>query len=297
MKIGIPRALFYYIDGDILINFFKKMDIDVIVSPKTTKKIIEDGIVSSPDEMCLSIKNYIGHVNYLKDKCDYILIPRIDNYYTFNQTCTNFLASRDIINNIFDVKILDYNIDLNNKQTLKKGLSEIAKKLGKKKGDILYCYHYAINKYKKDRKILMQINNQKLNGEKTKVLLISHSYNVYDDLIGKPIVSLFEKEGVDVIYSDLFDKSLCRKLSQNISKDLYWKYSKESIGSFEIVKDRINGVVFLSTFPCGLDSLVNELMILKLNIPYLNIIIDDINASNGIETRIESFVDIIKNYK
>ena len=30
--------------------------------------------------MCLSIKNYIGHVDYLKDKCDYILVPRIDNY-------------------------------------------------------------------------------------------------------------------------------------------------------------------------------------------------------------------------
>ena len=38
--------------------------------------------------MCLSLKNYIGHVAYLKDKCDYILIPRIDNYGIENQTCT-----------------------------------------------------------------------------------------------------------------------------------------------------------------------------------------------------------------
>ena len=65
-----------------------------------------------------------------------------------------------------------------------------------------------------------------------------------------------EKEGFDIIYSDLLDKSMCRKLSKNISKELYWKYSREAIGAYEMVKNRIDGVVFLSTFPCGLDSLV-----------------------------------------
>lgn len=297
MKIGIPRALFYYLEGDIIITFLKKLNIDVVLSPKTNKKIIEDGIKYSPDEMCLSAKNYIGHVNYLKDKCDYILVPRIDNYYTFNQTCTNFLALRDIINNVFNVNILDYNIDLNNKQTLKKGLFMIAKKLGKKHKDINYSYHYAVNKHKKDRKLLTRINMEKLNSEDKKILLISHNYNTYDELIGKPIIELFKKQGIEIIYSDLFDKTLCRKLSENISKDLYWKYSKETIGSFEIVKNRIDGVVFLSTFPCGLDSLVNELLILKLDLPYLNIVIDEMYAENGLETRVESFADIIKNYK
>ena len=297
MKIGIPRALFYYLDGDIVIAFLKKLNIDVIISPKTSKKILEDGIKYAPDEMCLSLKNYIGHISYLKDKCDYILVPRIDNYYTFNQTCTNFLALRDIVSNIFDVKVLDYNIDLNNKQTLKKGLFMIAKKLGKKHKEINYSYHFAVNKNKKERKLLNKINMEKLNSENKKVLLISHNYNTYDELIGKPIINLLKKQDIEVIYSDLFDKTLCRKLSENSSKDLYWKYSKEIIGSFEIVKNRVDGVVFLSTFPCGLDSLVNELLILKLDLPYLNIIIDEMYAENGLETRVESFADIIKNYK
>ena len=297
MKIGIPRALFYYLDGDIVIAFLKKLNIDVIISPKTSKKILEDGIKYAPDEMCLSLKNYIGHISYLKDKCDYIIVPRIDNYYTFNQTCTNFLALRDIVSNIFDVKVLDYNIDLNNKQTLKKGLFMIAKKLGKKHKEINYSYHFAVNKNKKERKLLNKINMEKLNSENKKVLLISHNYNTYDELIGKPIINLLKKQDIEVIYSDLFDKTLCRKLSENISTDLYWKYSKEIIGSFEIVKNRVDGVVFLSTFPCGLDSLVNELLILKLDLPYLNIIIDEMYAENGLETRVESFADIIKNYK
>ena len=296
MKIGIPQALFYYLEGDIILHFLKELGIDVIISPKTTKKTLEDGMKYAPDEMCLSMKNYIGHVVYLKDKCDYLLIPRIDNYYTYNQTCTNFLAIRDIINSIFDINVIDYNIDLNNKNTLKKGLFNIGRKLGYKGNDISNAYNNSLYLYNLNKKKLINRNIQKLNSTKKKVLLISHSYNIYDNLIGKPIIDLLNREGIEVVYSFLFDNRLCRKLSKNISSELYWKYSRESIGSYEIVKNKVDGVVFLSTFPCGLDSLVNELLILKLNKPYLNIIIDDYSADNGIETRIESFADILKNY-
>ena len=294
MKIGIPRAMFNYLNGDITIDFFKNLGVDVVLSPKTTKKIIESGMKFAPDEMCLSMKNYIGHVSCLVDNCDYLLVPRIDNYHTFNQTCTNFLATRDIINDMFDIKVLDYNIDLNNKDTMKKGLFKVAGILGFKVSDISNSYKNAVTKHNAMMKKLINKNISKLNGNKKKVLLISHSYNTYDELIGRPIIKLLEKEGFDIIYSDLLDKSMCRKLSKNISKELYWKYSREGIGAYEMVKNRIDGVVFLSTFPCGLDSLVNELLILKMDKPHLNIVIDDYSADNGLETRIESFADIIK---
>ena len=289
--------MFYYLNGDITLVFFKKLGIDVVISPKTTKKMIEDGMKYAPDEMCLSMKNYIGHVTYLKDKCDYILVPRIDNFYTFNQTCTNFLAARDIVNSIFDVNVLDYNIDLNNKDTLKKGMFKLAGILGYKVNVISDAYLYSVNKYKEKKKRLIMENLAKLNNDKKKVLLVSHAYNTYDELIGKPIIKMLERENIEVIYSDLLDNSMCRKLSKNISSELYWKYSRESIGAYEMVKNRIDGVVFLSTFPCGLDSLVNQLLILKMDKPYLNIVIDDMDADNGIDTRIESFSDIINCYK
>ena len=297
MKLGIPRAIFYYLNGDIVINCFKKLGIDIVISPKTTKKTIEVGLYFAPDEMCLSMKNYLGHVAYLKDKCDYILVPRIDNFYTFNQTCTNFLAARDIVKNIFDVEVLDYNIDLNNKDTLKKGMFKIARSLGYKVSEISDAYLYAVNMYKKKHKKLVSENMERLNRDKKKILFISHTYNTYDELIGVPVINMLKKENIEVIYSDLLDSSMCRKLSKNISKELYWKYSREAIGAYEMVKNRIDGVVFLSTFPCGLDSLVNQLLILKLDLPYLNIVIDDNDADNGLDTRIESFSDIINCYK
>ena len=58
-------------------------------------------------------------------------------------------------------------------------------------------------------------------------------------------------------------------------------------------KDRVDGIIFLSSFPCGLDSLVNDVVIRKLNCKCLNLVIDDMDAFAGIETRLESFVDIV----
>ena len=232
--------------------------------------------------------------DYLKDKCDYILIPRIDNYGYKEQTCTNFLAIYDIINNIFDVKILDYNIDLENNQTELKGLLKLSKTLNKTKKEIKDAYMYSLIKFKKDKKNKIIENMNMLSSTKTKVLLIGHPYNVYDDLIGKPVIKYLKKLNCEVIYCDKFDYQNTKEEISKYSENIYWKYSKENISSLKYL-DKVNGVIFLSTFPCGLDSLVNELVLRKLNKPYLNLILDDLGGIAGMETRIESFVDIFEN--
>lgn len=294
IKIGIPRSLFYYYFKDIWESFFNEFNIDLIISPKTNKKIIENGIKYSTDEMCLSLKNYIGHVHYLLDKCDYILIPRIDNYNSSNQTCTNFLAIYDIVNNIFDTKILNYNININNNETEEKGLISIVNKFGYSKEYALKMYKKAkiIANNKKDR--LIKENISKLKSNKTKILFLGHPYNLYDNLIGKDIINYLEKNNIGIIYSDLFHPEITNTLSKKISPGLYFKYNKENIGCIPEVEDRIDGIIFISTFPCGPDSLVNELVFRKLKKPYLNLIIDDIDGNAGMETRLESFIDIIK---
>ena len=290
MKIGIPRSLYYYHFSDLWINFFDYLKIDVIVSPETNKEILDLGLKYSTDEMCLSLKNYIGHVAYLKDKCDYILIPRIDNYGIDNQTCTNFLATYDIINNMFDINILNYNINLRNNETELKGITNIGKRLGISRKKIETAYIYAKSKASKVKKEKVLKNLKNLKSNKKKILIVGHSYNMYDKLIGMPIIEMLKQLNVEIIYSDLF---YTKDESKKYSKELYWKYSKESIGSISKCIDKIDGILFLSSFPCGLDSLVNELVMRKINKPYINIIIDDNSVSGGIETRIESFIDII----
>ena len=294
IKVGMPRSLNYYYFGDMWDFFFSKLGVDIVKSPPTNKEIVNRGVMKANDEMCLSLKVYLGHVDYLKDKCDYILIPRIDNYGTNNQTCTNFLALYDIVNNLFDVKIIDYNIDTNHGLDEFDGFLKIGKVLGKNNVDIIKSYEFAKNKVNEKRKKDNLLELKKLDSNKKKVLMIAHSYNLYDEYIGTPITKYFEELGVDIIFADKFDSKVTNDLANKLSKNIYFKYSKESIGAIPLTYDKIDGIVFLSTFPCGLDSLVNELIIRKIDKPYLNLVIDDMDSLTGTKTRIESFVDILE---
>ena len=294
IKIGIPRSLYYYYFGELYINFFRYLDCEVIISPPTNKEIIELGNANSVDEMCTSLKNYIGHIIYLKDKVDYIVIPRIDNYGISNQTCTNFLSLYDIISNLINTKILNYNICLSNDETEYKGFLKIGKQLNKKRKEIKNAY--LRSKIEESNKLDKQIRNNMRNllSKKIKILLIGHPYNLYDELVGMPIIKYLEKNNIEIIYSDKFDNIKTNQLSYNLSKECYFKYNKENIGSIELCKGMIDGIIFLTSFPCGPDSLVNELVIRKIDIPYLNLIIDDLDSNVGLITRLESFIDILK---
>lgn len=293
MKVGIPKSFYYYYYGYLWEDFLNNLGVEVIKSLDTNKEIIELGNKYSSDEMCLSLKNYIGHVCYLQDKCDYILIPRIDNYGIDNQTCTNFLASYDIISNIIKTKILNYNICYSNGDTELKAFKKIGKELGFSSSEIKYAYDNAVinSNYKKERLIRKNIDN--LRSRKRKILIVGHSYNIYDKLIGDPIIKFIKQMNMKVIYANLFHEEITNDLSRKLSSELYFKYNRDLIGSIPLVKDKIDGVIFLSSFPCGPDSLVNELVMRKIDIPSINIVVDDLDSTTGLETRLESFIDII----
>lgn len=293
MKIGIPRSLFYYYYKELWLDFFDSLKIPYIVSPKTNTDIMNRGENIANDEMCLSLKNYLGHTDYLKDKCDYILVPRISNFKNNNQTCTNFWAISDIVKNLFQTKILNYNIDLEKHQTLKKGLFKIGKTLNKSNHQIKKAYKYAITKEKKRIKQNHIINLNKLKSKKKKILLVGHPYNLYDEMIGKDIIKYLLKNDIEIIYSDKFNPKITSPLSKKLSQDLYFKYSKDNLGAIVYCENNINGVIFISSFPCALDSLANELAMRKIKLPYLNLVIDNNSSFTGLETRLESFLDML----
>ena len=293
IKIGIPRALHYYYCGNLWKKFFENIDSEVIISPPTTREIISNGIKYANDEMCLSLKIYLGHVAYLQDKCDYILVPRIDKYDLNNQTCTNFMAIYDIVNNLFNCKLLNYNVDYKRKENDFTGLVEIGQFLGLTTSEAIRAYNKAYNSIKRIKDSDIFINEKKLASEKLKILLVGHPYIVYDQYFGMPIIKMLKDANIEIIYSDKFDSEKTNPLASHISKTLYWKFNRDELGSIEYTKNKIDGVIFISAFPCGPDSLANELAMRRISLPYLNIIIDDIDSMTGIETRIESFVDIL----
>lgn len=294
IKIGIPRALHYYHYKEIWKNTLEALGFEVIISPPTNRAILNQGLNIANDEMCLSLKVYLGHVKELEGKCDYILIPRIDNYGISNQTCTNFLAIYDIVNNLINTPILDYNVDLEKKETHLKGMIQIGKKFHIPKKKVKEAFKKSLEKKREIEKRNHIECLKKCSQTKRKVLLVGHRYNIHDSLIGKSILDILNQQNVVVIEADKLDPKITEAKAHKISKKLYWKYNKQLLGGIEHMKEKVDGIIFLSSFPCGPDSLANELALRRIEKPTLNIIIDDIDGLAGIETRIESFIDILE---
>jgi predicted nucleotide-binding protein (sugar kinase/HSP70/actin superfamily) len=299
ITIGIPKSLLYYRYNILWTTYLKKLNCDIVYSPDTNKQIIELGKKYSIDESCLSSKIYLGHIAMLQNKCDYILVPRISNYGQKEKVCVKFNATYDIIHNQFlEQKILDYNIETTTHQTEALSLIKLGLKLNKNIIKVIKSYYQAKKYEKKYYKKLMTDQNKKLNSDKLKILVVSHPYNIYDKYIGYPIINFLNSMDVEIIYADRLDKKIAKTYGEKLSPTLYWTYSKELIGAIEYYKYSVDGIIFLTTFPCGPDSLVNELMIRKeKDIPITNILIDDSTAEAGIQTRLESFIDIIKGKK
>jgi len=296
IKIGIPRALLYHRYGVLWKNFFETLGCKVILSPETTREIIDLGINNTIDESCLSYKIYIGHVLYLSKNCDYILISRICDYGKKDKVCTRLNGTFDNIKYLISpAQILEYNIEHTKHKYEIIGFIKMGLKFSKNPIKIIYSYFLSKNKQKKHEINKQNEEKNKLNKPNKKILIISHFYNIKDKFISGYIKEYLDNADITTLYSNHLDKKIASSFSEYFSNTLYWKYSKEMIGSLYYYKHQIDGIIFISTYPCGIDSLVNNLAIAKnKDIPILNLLIDENITELSLETKLESFIDIIK---
>lgn len=298
IKIGIPRAFLYYRNYILWKNFFEKLNCHIVLSPESSKEILDIGTKYSIDESCLSSKIYLGHIASLIDKCDYVLVPRIENYGKTEKVCVKFNALYDIVKNLFpEQKILTYNIEKTKLKTEFIGFIKMGLIVNKNILKVIISYIISKIKEKKQEKINHITQERKLNNDKIKILIVSHPYNIYDKYISNNIIKYLDNNNIQIIYADKLDKKTAKEYSKELSNTLYWTYSKEIIGAVNYYKEIYDGIIFLTTFPCGVDSLVNELVLRKTTKPTLNIIIDSQTSEIGLETRLESFIDILKERK
>lgn len=100
--------------------------------------------------------------------------------------------------------------------------------------------------------------------------------------------------GVCVIPAEILRRDRAAKAGSELSPTLPWICNRELAGAVWEYKDIIDGIILMSAFPCGPDSMVNDIIIRRIKgIPTLNLTVDAQDATAGLETRLESFVDIL----
>lgn len=314
-RVGIPRALFYYKHYILWETFFKELDVEVIVSEHTNKEILDNGVKTCIDEACLPIKTFFGHVINIKDKVDYLFIPRYTSISKNQYICPKFGGLPDMIRSSFQdlPTIIDTEINLRkSKGNAKKAIMEIGSYITDDKVKVKKAFKIAFEEYEKFKNNLKQgiipskfldkkkVTQTKFNNRELNIVVIGHVYNIYDNYTNMDLIYKLKNNNVNVMTIDSMDKKVINERTKLLEKQMFWNFGSKALGStLEILdKKNVDGVIYLMNFGCGIDSFICDLierMIRKnSNIPFTILTFDEQSGEAGINTRIEAFIDMIR---
>jgi predicted CoA-substrate-specific enzyme activase len=126
------------------------------------------------------------------------------------------------------------------------------------------------------------------------VVLFGRPYNAFTDEANKGVPFKFASRGVRIIPYDF----LPFEEEENF-RDTYWEMGQKIIKAARIVKrhPQLYGC-YITNFLCALDSMmVPHFRDLMKSKPSLTLEVDSHTADAGVNTRIEAFLDVVRNYR
>lgn len=298
--VGIPNAFLAFRYKVLWRTFFQELGVKTIFSQPTNLETMNKGSQKANSEMCLAMKIYLGHVANLVGRCDYVFVPRIRDFGIRRVMCTNFQALPDLVANIFHdaaFDVLSYDVDSLKKTGEKEAMIKMAEEMGYSRSIAKKAYKTASKAMEDDYEEKVAETEKKYKQPGIKIAVASHSYIAEDPYIGKPIFDYLKENGVTPIRSDLVDRKEALKIAKKVSPTLKWELSREIVGSLGMHYNDVDGVILLTVYPCALDSMVNDMVMRKnkmAEVPILQLTLDAQTGTAGVETRLESFIDIIK---
>lgn len=297
IKVGIPRALFYYEFAPLWVNFFLELGAEVIVSPKTNKRILNDGTNTCIDDACIPVKLYHGHIISIKDQVDYLFIPRIMGLYEKEFICPKFCGLPEMIKySINDLpKIINTKIDLRKKDNLKNTIYEIGEFITNDKSKIRQAYNKAYQIYNKEKQLIQKELNFSNN-----IMLLGHPYTLHDEFLNMKIIKKIKQAGFNCLLPDMLSDKILNEYAAKYKGKIFWLFFRQLIGCcyYLLEKGEVLGIIYLSSFGCGIDSVVAETVERNIrkfsNIPFMLITIDEHSGEGGFNTRLEAFMDMLK---
>ncbi len=321
IKIGIPRTLYFYTYFPLWTTFFEELGLKVVISSPTNKAIMDDGVKETVNDACIPIKVFHGHVMALKNKVDYIFIPRLISIDGKSTLCPKFLGLPDMVKSSVDnlPELIVENLNLNRHWF---DFSRFYYRLGRKfTGNIWRIWWaylkglYAWKKYKKqlltglyptsvggqDGEISM-IPRRKKGCKSLKLAVLAYPYVLYDGFMSVNLIKKLEDMGVVPCVADDISKRDLKLAKRRLPLDLFWYYSNQVTWAclHYLYKERVDGIIHVTAFGCGPDAMVDKLVELEAKnagMPFMTVTIDEHTGDTGLHTRLEAFTDMLKKKK
>jgi len=313
LKIGIPKALLYYTYYPLWKNFFEMLGYKTVVSNNTSKLILDNGVMNCVDDACLPVKLFHGHVIDLLGRADVIFIPRLISINPGEFICPKFIGLPEMIKSSIkelpEVVVADCNAHRNIRNAYMAYINT-GKKLTGSSSLALKAFRLASSRQQAYNRILklggtpldiLEMNRvQDIRNDKGVIGLIGHPYLLYDQYVSMNIVAKLRDMGYRVVVPENIEDVKIEEICNRLPKKLFWSYGKKLLGSgiAMLENNNVDGIVLLSSFACGIDSFILELLHRynrrQYGIPYTLITVDEHTGHAGFNTRLEAFIDMIE---
>lgn len=327
MRIGLPRALLYYEFGPLWETFFRVLGAETIVSPPTTRAILEVGIQSTVDEACLPVKVALGHLAWLRGRCDAIFIPRVVSWQKQAYTCPKLMGLPDMARaGLSDLPpLLAPTVNVKRRpRAVHEAAREAALPLTRDPRRVAAALRDAMAA---QARAYAEQAAGRLPGEPDPggdqadadvvLAVLGHPYTIYDRALSLDLIRRLRGMRVRVVTAEMLPRALAETTWEGDAKPLYWTFGRRAVGgalrfvsaaSSECAPDApgmaaarrggIDGIIHLVTFGCGPDSLTGELLARRVRqghgTPLLVLTVDEHTGEAGLVTRLEAFLDLIR---
>jgi len=288
----------------------------------TSKETIRKGVESVTAQPCFPVKVAYGHiVNLVEKGVDYIFLPSIvsttahfpnnkHNHYCPYVQSLPYQIRAAFGDKLGKTRLLICPLRLGEGGSLlRKTFAGLGKQMGVTSSRARQAMERGFVAQRgfeeamtdKGREILAAVgadsSTSLRTGEKLFVL-VSRPYNGCDEGVSLQLPEKFAGLGAEIIPMDMLDFNQATLSDEALHSEVYWSHGQKILRAAEIIKrdDRLFAV-YLSNFSCGPDSFLmpffKDIMGDK---PCLQLEIDEHSADAGVVTRIEAFLESLKNY-
>ncbi|MBA7656181.1 hypothetical protein ES703_64096 [subsurface metagenome] len=313
-RIGIPRCLVNYTFIPLWQRFFAELGFQVVFSPQTNEEIKRLGSEVTSGEFCFPVKAALGHVRWILTRTDVekIFIPHIisapPNRFTTNsyfcpyvQSFPSLVRTSLKLNGIDTSKFLTPIIDLRWKEAyqIEEICSSFGEVLKRDRKSIARAWDSGRSAYLEyedacrieGEKALQEIEQE----ERPAILILGRPYNIHDPGVNLGLVRRIAELGHTVIPVDFISNNPS-DLGE-VFRNMYWNYGQKILLALKRLRthERIFPI-YLTNFNCGPDSFLESYTRrLSGEKPIQVLELDEHEADAGYITRIEAFLDVVKN--
>jgi predicted CoA-substrate-specific enzyme activase len=309
-KVGLPQMTNFWELMPLFRAFFAELGFEVVLSARTNRNLIAEGIDQTAAEPCFPIKVAHGHVRDLVNKdVDYIFIPAvvdmprasdeiINSYVCPYVQAMPFMAAAAMDDVDWDKRLLRPVLHFSRgTEAVRKDLEEMAAGLGVRRSDARRAAAAAFAAQERFHESLKARGREilaSLGPDDTALVIISRPYNGCDPGLNMNIPEKLRDLGTLAIPLDMLPLD-----DEDISADyphMYWKYGQKIIAGARIIADdRRLYPVYITNFGCGPDSFIMKFVTRELKgKPCLILEVDEHSADIGAITRCEAFLDSLK---